>query len=178
MVLVRASSCGSAARHRITSIADLISSRYGKSSALAGIVTLVAVVAVTPYIALQLQSLTLQLRDDHRRHAPSRTPCIAFWAAAGLALFTILFGTRTLDENERHHGVVAAIAVEAVVKLAAVLAVGLFAVFGGRRRPGGRLRRASPPRACGSTTSSAPRWMTPALPVGHRRASACRGSSR
>jgi Na+/proline symporter len=44
--------------HRITSIADLISSRYGKSPSLAVLVTLIAVIATTPYIALQLQSVT------------------------------------------------------------------------------------------------------------------------
>ena len=51
-------------------------------------------------------------------------------ARAGLALFTILFGTRNLDVHERHHGVVMAIAVEAVVKLCALVAVGVFVVWG------------------------------------------------
>jgi len=55
---------------------------------------------------------------------------IAFWVASGLAVFTILFGTRNLDANERHHGVFMAIAVEAVVKLVALLAVGGFVVWG------------------------------------------------
>ena len=114
--------------HRITSIADMISSRYGKSGALAAVASVVAVVAATPYIALQLQSLTLSY-ETITGGTTEQDARIAFWAAAGLALFTILFGTRTLDENERHHGVVAAIAAEAVVKLAAVIAVGIFAVF-------------------------------------------------
>ena len=48
---------------------------------------------------------------------------IAVWVAVGLAFFTILFGTRNLDANEQHHGVVMAIAVEAIVKLVALLAV-------------------------------------------------------
>lgn len=112
--------------HRITSIADLISSRYGKSSSLAVIVTLIAVTATTPYIALQLQSVTLSyhvIADD------TDGTLTAFWVAAGMALFTILFGTRNLDANERHHGVVAAIALEAIVKLVALLAVGIFATF-------------------------------------------------
>ncbi len=54
----------------------------------------------------------------------------AFWVAAGLAVFTVLFGTRNLNANERHHGVVIAVAVEAVVKLVALLAVGIFVVWG------------------------------------------------
>ena len=54
-----------------------------------------------------------------------------FGVAAGMALFTILFGTRNVDAKEQHHGVVAAIAFEAVVKLAALLAVGVFVVYAG-----------------------------------------------
>ncbi len=113
--------------HRITSIADLISSRYGKSSSLAVLVTLMALIATTPYIALQLQSITRSYQVIVP-HADGVTT--AFWIATGLALFAILFGTRSLDANERHHGVVAAIALEAMVKLVALLAVGIFATWG------------------------------------------------
>src|SRR5690606_38483395 len=56
---------------------------------------------------------------------------LALGVAAGMALFTIVFGTRNVDANEQHHGVVAAIAFEAVVKLAALLAVGCFVVYAG-----------------------------------------------
>jgi len=119
---------------RITSIADLISSRYGKSNALGVIVTLMAVVGTTPYIALQLQSVTLSFAVFAERSpaqwAMGDLNATALWVAAGLALFTVLFGTRNLDANERHHGVVTAIAMEAVVKLIALLAVGLFVIWG------------------------------------------------
>ncbi len=119
---------------RITSIADLISSRYGKSNLLGVIVTLLAVVGTTPYIALQLQSVTLSLAvfAGENGHPLTQTElnANALWLAAGLAVFTVLFGTRNLDANERHHGVVMAIAVEAVVKLVALLAVGMFVVWG------------------------------------------------
>lgn len=124
--------------HRITSIADMISSRYGKSASLAALVTVIAVAASTPYIALQLKALTSSFEvirgtgPQALQGVPSGPPNfqLAFWIAAGMALFTILFGTRNIDANERHHGVVAAIAVEAVVKLAALLAVGLLVVVG------------------------------------------------
>ena len=123
--------------HRVTSVADLISSRYGKSNLLAILVTIMAVIGVTPYIALQLQSVTLSL-SIFASAEPGVTPGsdplnsaqAAFWVAVGLALFTVLFGTRNLNVNERHHGVVIAIAVEAVVKLLALLAVGVFVVWG------------------------------------------------
>ncbi len=126
---------------RITSIADLISSRFGKSNLLAVGVTILAVVGTTPYIALQLQSVTQAVAVFANADlgvtagaVPAGTPAgqwaTAFWVAAGLGVFTILFGTRNLDVNERHDGVVMAIAVEAVVKLFALLAVGVFVVWG------------------------------------------------
>ncbi len=125
----------------VTSIADFLSSRFGKSPSLAAIATLIAVVATLPYIALQLKAIALSLHlitdvAEKPIGAPIEIPPIndavyrsAFWAAAIMAVFTILFGTRTLDARERHHGVVAAIALEAVVKLFALLAVGAFALF-------------------------------------------------
>ena len=119
---------------RITSVADLISSRYGKSNLLAVAVTLIAVVGTTPYIALQLQSVTQSFAvfaaADPTARMGSESQTTALWVAAGLAAFTVLFGTRNLDANERHHGVVMAIAVEAVVKLCALLAVGIYVVWG------------------------------------------------
>lgn len=121
-------------RERVTSIADLISARYGKSNLLGVIVTMIAVVAATPYIALQLQSVTLSFgvfaADAPTGWALPDQGATALWVAGGLALFTILFGTRNLDANERHHGVVTAIALEAIVKLFALLAVGVFVVWG------------------------------------------------
>lgn len=112
---------------RITSIADFVSSRYGKSTTLAVLVTLLAVIGSTPYIALQLQSITLSFSVFESGGNATLT---AFWVAAGLAVFTILFGTRNVDANERHHGVVTAIAIEAVVKLVALVSVGVFVVWG------------------------------------------------
>ncbi len=129
---------------RITSIADLISSRYGKSTSLGVLVTLLAVVGTTPYIALQLQSVTLAFGVFG---GPSRDGnATAVWVAIGLALFTVIFGTRSLDANERHHGVVIAIAVEAVVKLVALCALGVFVVWGVAGGPGdaAQLIEASP----------------------------------
>lgn len=119
--------------HHVTSVADLISARFGKSNRLAGIVTLIAVIASTPYIALQLQSVRLSF-EVFATDAPNGAETgamggTALWVAAGLALFTILFGTRNLAADERHHGVVTAIALEAVVKLLAFVALGIFVVW-------------------------------------------------
>lgn len=119
---------------RITSIADLISSRFGKSNLLAVGLTLLAVIGTTPYIALQLQSVTQSYaafaQASDAGFDKGDQASTALWIAIGLTLFTILFGTRKLDVNERHDGVVMAIAVEAVVKLVALMAVGIFVVWG------------------------------------------------
>ncbi|MFK7877008.1 MAG: ATP-binding protein [Paracoccaceae bacterium] len=118
---------------RVTSIADLISSRYGKSNSVAIFVTAIAVIGVTPYIALQLQSVTLSFSvfaEMDENSAPLDPGNSAFWVAFGLAFFTLLFGTRKLNTHDREHGIVTAIAVEAVVKLIALLAVGIFVVWG------------------------------------------------
>jgi len=114
---------------RITSIADMISSRYGKSTALGGLVTAMAVIGTAPYIALQLQSVTLSFAAL-AGPAQASLNDTALIVAIGLAVFTILFGTRNLDVNERHNGIVTAIALEAVVKLVALMAVGAFVVWG------------------------------------------------
>ncbi len=115
---------------RATSIADLLSSRYGKSNGIAVLVTILAVVGTTPYIALQLQSVNLSLEVFAGDAQGASSSLTGFWTAVGLAVFTVFFGTRNLDANERHHGVVMAIAVEAVVKLFALIAVGVFVVWG------------------------------------------------
>ncbi len=118
---------------RVTSIADLISARYGKSNLLAIGVTILALISLTPYIALQLQSITLSFSifaAPNGQTMSSDVASSAFWVACGLAVFAILFGTRNLDANERHHGVVTAIALEAVIKLLALLSVGVFVVWG------------------------------------------------
>ncbi|WP_265942933.1 sensor histidine kinase [Dechloromonas sp. A34] len=119
--------------YRITSIADFIASRYGKSQLLAGLVTVIAVIGVVPYIALQLKAVSASLGVLFEHAEPTLLP---WWLdstlliAAVLALFTILFGTRHLDATERHEGMVAAIAFESVVKLLAFMAVGLFVTYG------------------------------------------------
>lgn len=123
---------------RITSIADFIASRYGKSHLLGGLVTVIAVVGVLPYIALQLKAVSnsfsiLLHYPDIVMPSHAALPVwqdTAFYVALLLALFTILFGTRHLDASERHEGLVAAIAFESIVKLVALTAVGLFVTFG------------------------------------------------
>src|SRR3989454_12438533 len=125
-------------QNRITSIADFIASRYGKSQMLGGLVTIIAVVGIIPYIALQLKAISgtflimLQYPDvamPDKQGAPLFLGDNTFYIAMLLAAFTILFGTRHLDATERHEGLVAAIAFESLVKLLAFIAVGMFVTF-------------------------------------------------
>ncbi len=125
--------------NRITSLADFISTRYGKSALLAGVVTVIAVIGVVPYIALQLKAVSSSytILVQHPAAAVAAATEVApihvdtaFWIALLLAAFSILFGTRHLDATERHEGLVAAIAFESIVKLVAFLAVGAYVTFG------------------------------------------------
>jgi Na+/proline symporter/nitrogen-specific signal transduction histidine kinase len=124
--------------NRITSIADFLASRYGKSALLGGLVTLVSVVGIVPYIALQLKAVSASVAvlvhsaDIAIRRGTAGPPWsdTTLYLALMLAMFTILFGTRHIDAAERHEGMVAAIAFESLVKLAAFLSVGIFVTFG------------------------------------------------
>ena len=126
-------------QNRITSLADFISSRYGKSAALAGLVTVIAVLGVTPYISLQLKAISTtvnvlrgypEVLSLAHHEADSIWTDTAFYVALALAAFTIVFGARKLDAAERHEGMVAAIAFESLLKLLAFLAVGAFVTWG------------------------------------------------
>ena len=125
--------------NRITSIADFVASRYGKSFQLGGLVTVIAVIGILPYISLQLKAISTSF--SVLLHYPeivmpttSGTGMFvqdtAFYVALIMGVFAILFGTRHIDASEQHEGMVAAIAFELVVKLVAFLAVGLFVTFG------------------------------------------------
>ncbi len=122
--------------YRITSIADFIASRYGKSQWLAGLVTLITVVGIIPYIALQLKGVASAFAVLTQPLGGVASPAVPWWqdttlyVALALAGFTIIFGARHLDSTERHEGMVAAIAVESLVKLVAFLAVGVFVTWG------------------------------------------------
>ncbi len=126
---------------RITSIADFIASRYGKSARLGMIVTVIAMIGTMPYIALQLKAVSTsfavlvnyshfgELSETLFAAPSSFLTDAALLTAIGMAIFAILFGTRHIDANEHHEGMVAAIAFESCVKLLAFLAVGFFVVF-------------------------------------------------
>ena len=124
-----------AKQHNVTSIADFLASRYGKSRLVGVTATLFATIGVLPYIALQLQAVSSSFRSiaaptpwsggqDGVIHTDT-----SLIVAALMALFTILFGVRNVQASEQHRGMMLAIAFESVVKLVALLAVGSFVLF-------------------------------------------------
>ena len=128
-----------AKENNLTTIADFLSARYGNSTALGVLVTLVIVVGIMPYIALQLKAVssTFIILETALRpiDAAPVAPGIlsldtAFVVAAFMSVFGIMFGARHLAPSERHEGMVAAVAFESVVKLIAFVSVGLFVTFG------------------------------------------------
>ncbi len=125
--------------HNITSIADFLSQRYGKSAWLGALVTLIAFLGIMPYIALQLKAVATSyflLSGSQTApvafitSGPGASIPIALFLALILALFSIVFGARRLVSSERHEGLIAAVAFESLVKLVALLAVGLFVTYG------------------------------------------------
>ena len=119
----------------ITSIADFIAARYGKSQAVAATVALIAIIGMVPYIALQLKAVSSSVSTIlAQASAASGTAQpllgdIALFVALLMAAFAVLFGTRHIDATEHQDGLMVAIATESVVKLVAFLAVGIFVTF-------------------------------------------------
>ncbi|UTW47433.1 NahK/ErcS family hybrid sensor histidine kinase/response regulator [Bacterioplanoides sp. SCSIO 12839] len=121
---------------RITSIADFIATRYGRDNSLAVLVTLVAMLGVVPYIALQLKAVTVAfnlLSSPHELGALAIASTeawhdTALYVSVAMALFVIIFGTRDIDASEQHPGMMLAVAFESLVKLIAFMAVGIWVV--------------------------------------------------
>lgn len=116
--------------NNITSIADFIASRFGKSHSLGALVTFIAMIAAIPYIALQYKAVALSIGVLGKGGVGGGTGLLqdsAFYTALMLALFAILFGTRRVDATEHHHGMMLAVAVESLVKLVAFVLIGLYA---------------------------------------------------
>lgn len=117
---------------RINSIADLISTRYGKNFTLGIIVTLCCVIGVIPYIALQLKAISSSFHviiNSSNGVNNNGWDDDTFIIAGIISVFIIIFGTRTVDASERHEGLVAAIAFESIIKILAFIAAGIFATY-------------------------------------------------
>jgi Na+/proline symporter len=147
----------------ITSIADFIAARYGKSQAVAATVAVIAIVGTVPYIALQLKAVSSSL-ETIIAHVPNgggaANPVfgdIALFVALSMAAFAVLFGTRHIDATEHQDGLMLAIATESIVKLVAFLAVGVFVTFWIFDGPAALFGQAMEIPATAGTLNGAPR---------------------
>src|SRR6201994_692013 len=117
----------------ITSIADFIAARYGKSQAVAATVALIAIIGSVAYIPLPLKgaasSLETILSEDQAFSSIPIIGDIALMVTIAMATFAVLFGTRQTDATEHQHGLMLAVASESIVKLVAFLAAGAFVTF-------------------------------------------------
>ncbi len=118
--------------NRITTIADFIGARYGHSLFLSALVTLVAVIGITPYLGLQIKAIisTLSILSGQTKGIAAA----GWYITMLLGVFSIIFGARRLDASERHEGLIFAIAFESIIKLIAFLVVGFYVsyiLFGG-----------------------------------------------
>ncbi|MBU6502995.1 MAG: PAS-domain containing protein [Burkholderiales bacterium] len=141
-------------RRKISSIADFIGARFGKSHGLAALVTVIAVVAVVPYLALQFKAVTMSLGVlGGTGHGIDS----GLWCAVLLAVFAILFGTRNIDATRHHHGLVLAVALESLIKLTVFVAVAVYALWHGPglartlERPLAELHQGLPPEFLAQT---------------------------
>lgn len=119
-------------QHKISSIADFISLRYGNHRFLGALVTIVCLMAIVPYISLQLKAVseTFQiLSDDTSYVATSVYDDSTFYIALLLAVFATFFGTQTTDASEKHKGIVMSVAFESVLKLVFFLFVGVYVTY-------------------------------------------------
>ncbi|OBX34246.1 PAS fold protein [Halomonas elongata] len=122
------------AKHQnVTSIADFIASRYGKTQSLAAFASLVALIGTLPYIVLQLKAVSTSFSVLTSEADITRAPLFgdtAFYVALVMAAFAILFGTRHTDATEHHEGLIHAVAFESLIKLVAFLTLGAYVTWG------------------------------------------------
>ena len=119
-------------QHKISSIADFISLRYGNNRFLGALVALVCVIGILPYIALQLKAVseTFEIMADETSYvSTSILDDSTFYIAVLLALFATFFGTQTQDASEKHKGIVMSVAIESVTKLLFFLIIGIYVTF-------------------------------------------------
>lgn len=113
--------------NRITTLSDFIGSRYGKSLSLSSLITIVAVIGITPYIGLQIKAIISTFTIISGETTGSETA--GLFITFTLGIFAIIFGARRLDSSERHGGLVFAIAFESIVKLIAFVLIGIYVTY-------------------------------------------------
>jgi len=119
-------------QQKVSSIADFISLRYGNNRFLGALVTIICVLAIVPYISLQLKAISETFSIISEDMIPSSTSIFqdtTFYVALLLAIFAAFFGTRVTDATRRRQGIVFSVAVESVLKLVFFLIIGVYVTY-------------------------------------------------
>ncbi|CAH0339405.1 PAS domain-containing hybrid sensor histidine kinase/response regulator [Rhizobium sp. CECT 9324] len=120
---------------KITSGADFVAARYGKNPIVGMLVTVIYLVGIIPYIALQLKAVSSSVATVMDPSAYGIGTGNLYFidlpliVAFMLACFAVVFGTRHTDATEHQDGLILAIAMESVVKLVAFWTLGIFVLF-------------------------------------------------
>ncbi len=114
---------------RINTLADFIATRFGKSTILSVMVTIMCILGVVPYISIQLKAIDSSIKILSSNADQNLLIDSALVVVVLLTMFILVFTFRTVDSTKKHHGLVSAIALESVVKLAAFLLVGIFITY-------------------------------------------------
>lgn len=124
--------------NNITNITDFISLRYGKSLWLGAITTLLVLLGIMPYIALQIKAVSVSFYlisgfgtdNIHIPHGPSEIELpTGLLLTIILAVFSVVFGARRLQSSERHEGLIAAVSFESLIKLLSLILVGIYVSY-------------------------------------------------
>lgn len=119
-------------QHKISSIADFISLRYGNNRFLGALVTIVCLLGTLPYISLQLKAVseTFEIMADETSYVSTTIfDHSTFYVALLLAIFATFFGTQNTDASEKHKGIIASVAFESIIKLVFFLIIGVYITF-------------------------------------------------
>nr|WP_315029930.1 ATP-binding protein [uncultured Chryseobacterium sp.] len=116
--------------NKISSLADFISLRYGNSRSLSAIITIVCLLAIVPYIGLQIKAIseTFHLVTETAMSKDILTDNATFVVVL-IALFSSYYGTRYVDASEKRLGIISAIALESFLKLFFIIILGFFVIY-------------------------------------------------
>jgi signal transduction histidine kinase len=116
--------------NKISSLADFISLRYGNSRSFSAIITIVCLLAIVPYIGLQIKAIseTFHLVTETSISNNILTDNATFVVIL-IALFSSYYGTRYVDASEKRLGIISAIALESFLKLFFIIILGVFVIY-------------------------------------------------
>ncbi|MDN5423298.1 MAG: sodium:proline symporter, partial [Chryseobacterium sp.] len=116
--------------NKISSLADFISLRYGNSRSFSAIITIVCLLAIVPYIGLQIKAIseTFHLVTETSMSSNILTDNATFVVIL-IALFSSYYGTRYVDASEKRLGIISAIALESFLKLFFIIILGIFVIY-------------------------------------------------